>query len=117
MKRKQREKRKERSARLVVTQTPQRSITTSDWLGEHFRYLSVIGVALILLSIATIYAQTLRVPAIDYEDTFYLLRSPYVQGSTAFARLAAVWTEPYFANFHPVTTTTWLMDRALSEKG
>ena len=117
MKRKQREKRKERSARLVVTQTPQRSVTTSDWLGEHFRYLSVIGVALILLSIATIYAQTLRVPAIDYEDTFYLLRSPYVQGSTAFARLAAVWTEPYFANFPPVTTTTWLMDRALSEKG
>ena len=36
--------------------------------------------------------------------------------SAAFSRLGAVWSEPYFANFHPVTTTTWLMDRALADK-
>jgi protein O-mannosyl-transferase len=36
--------------------------------------------------------------------------------SAAFSSLSAVWTEPYFANFHPVTTITWLVDRALADK-
>ena len=56
------------------------------------------------------------VPAIDYEDPFYLVHSPYVHVTPAFSRLSTVWTEPYFANFHPVTTTTWRIDRALADK-
>jgi hypothetical protein len=60
--------------------------------------------------------QTVRVPPIDYEDPFYLVHSPHVRVSVSFSHLSAAWTEPYFANFHPVTTTTWLMDRALADK-
>jgi hypothetical protein len=60
--------------------------------------------------------QTVRVPPIDYEDPFYLVHSPHVRVSVSFSYLSAAWTEPYFANFHPVTTTTWLMDRALADK-
>ena len=88
----------------------------ASWPGEHARYLWIVGIALITFCIAIIYGQTIRVPPIGYEDPFYLLNSPYVHASPAFSQLSAVWTEPYFANFHPVTTTTWLLDRALSDQ-
>ena len=45
-----------------------------------------------------------------------MVHNPYVNVPVAFSRLGAVWSEPYFANFHPVTTTTWLVDRALADK-
>ena len=63
-----------------------------------------------------IYVQTVQVPPIDYEDSYYLVHNPYVNLTSAFSRFGAVWNEPYFANFHPVTTTTWLVDRALADK-
>lgn len=86
------------------------------WPGEHDRFLIVIGIALIVLCTILIYGQTVSVPPIDYEDPFYLVHSPYVHISSAFSSLSSVWNEPYFANFHPVTTTTWLFDRALADK-
>lgn len=86
------------------------------WPAEQFRYLWFVGIVLIAICTVTIYGQTLRVPPIGYEDPFYLVHSPYVHVNAAFSRLGAIWTEPYFANFHPVTTTTWLIDRALADK-
>jgi tetratricopeptide (TPR) repeat protein len=87
-----------------------------SWPCERTRYLWIAGIALVAVCIAMVYGQTVRVPPIGYEDPFYLLNSPYVHVSPAFSRLSAVWTEPYFANFHPVTTTTWLLDRALADQ-
>ena len=94
----------------------EKSAEALNWPGEQLGYLWLIGIALIALCTVIIYGQTVRVPPIDYEDPFYLVHSPYVHVSASFSRLSAVWTEPYFANFHPVTTTTWLMDRALADK-
>jgi tetratricopeptide (TPR) repeat protein len=85
------------------------------WLAERFRWLWLVGIILIALCTAIIYGQTVRVPPIGYEDPFYLVNSPYVHVNPAFSRLNAAWNEPYFANFHPVTTTTWLIDRALAD--
>ena len=86
------------------------------WPGDRVRYLTVAAVAFIALSVAIIYGQTVRVPPLDYEDYFYLVHSPYVHVSDPSSALAEVWSEPYFANFHPVTTTTWLLDRELADK-
>jgi hypothetical protein len=109
-----RQTRRERSARRTEqTKLPDQS--TANEIGEQ-SFLTVTGVAIILFCTGIIYGQTIKVPAIDYEDPFYLVRSPYVHVSPAFSRLGAVWTEPYFANFHPATTTTWLVDRALADK-
>ena len=91
-------------------------VTASTWPGEHLRYLTIIGIALIALATLLIYAQTVRVPTIDYEDSHYLLDNPYVNVNAPFSRLGAVWNEPYFGLFHPVTTTTWLLDRAWADK-
>src|ERR1700704_83540 len=112
-----RELQKEGAARFTESQKrSEKSAETRSWPGEQFRCLWLIGVALIALCTVIIYGQTVRVPPIDYEDPFYLVRSPYVDVSAAFSGLSAVWSEPYFANFHPVTTTTWLLDRALADK-
>jgi tetratricopeptide (TPR) repeat protein len=118
MKRRRRRKfQEERAVRAAeVPRQREQSAEASSWPGERFRYLAVIGFALIALCTVIIYAQTIRVPTIDYEDSFYLLRNPYVNVTPAFSGLGAVWSEPYFANFHPVTTTTWLIDRALADK-
>ena len=75
--------------------------------------VSALAVAALTL---VVYGQTLAVPALDYEDSYYLIRNPYVNVREPFTRLGAVWREPFFANFHPVTTTTWLLDRALADK-
>jgi hypothetical protein len=95
---------------------PEKITDAPIWPADRFRYLTLIGIALIALCTVIIYGQTVLVPPIDYEDPFYLVHSPYVHVSAPFSRLSAVWTEPYFANFHPVTTTTWLVDRALSDQ-
>lgn len=86
------------------------------WPGERFRHLTILGIGLITLATLIIYAQTARVPTIDYEDSHYLLDNPHVNVRSAFERLGVVWNEPYFGLFHPVTTTTWLLDRALADK-
>jgi hypothetical protein len=90
--------------------------TSTCWPGEGDRSLTVIGAVVICLCTAFIYWQTFAVPPMDYEDPFYLVHSPYVHVNAAFSRLGSVWNEPYFANFHPVTTTTWLLDRELADK-
>jgi hypothetical protein len=87
-----------------------------DWPGEKSRVITRVGFSLIFICTVVVYMQTVSVPPIDYEDPFYLTNSPYVHVTAPFSRLDALWNEPYFANFHPVTTTTWLLDRALADK-
>jgi tetratricopeptide (TPR) repeat protein len=117
MKRKRRrEIEKGPAVRVVTSDHIEKSTSVSGWPGEQFRYFTVIGVALITFCTVIIYGQTVPIPPIGYEDPFYLVHSPYLQVRSPFAGLGAVWNEPYFANFHPLTTTTWLFDRALSDK-
>ncbi len=118
MKRKRRRELKEgRAARFDArAEHNKKSAAAPGWPGEQVRHLTVVGTLFIALCTVIIYWQTIPVPPIDYEDPFYLVHSPYVHVSAAFSRLGSVWDEPYFANFHPVTTTSWLFDRALADK-
>ena len=118
MKRKRRRSsRKERAIELTKTSKPaKKTADVSSWTGGRLRYAAIIGIALIVFCTIFIYVQTVQVPPLDYEDSYYLLHNPYVNLTSAFSRFGAVWNEPYFANFHPVTTTTWLVDRALADK-
>ena len=100
MKRKRRRKfREERAIELTKTFKPaEKNAGVSRWPGAEWRFATVIGIALIVAFTLGIYVQTVRVPPIDYEDSYYLLHNPYVNLTSAFARLGAVWNEPYFAN-------------------
>jgi tetratricopeptide (TPR) repeat protein len=114
-----RETRKQRAARLsatVPTECGEIDSVIALWIGEQFRFLVIAGFVAIAVCTILIYGQTVSVPALEYEDSFYLVHSPYIQMNNPWDRLPAIWTEPYFANFHPVTTTSWLLDRALANK-
>jgi hypothetical protein len=104
------------SATRPDPKTETKGPATRIWLEGYARAVGVAGIILIALCTTAIYWQTVSVPPLDYEDSFYLVHSPYVHVSNAFSRLGSVWNEPYFANFHPVTTSTWLLDRALADK-
>jgi hypothetical protein len=108
---------KDRSVRFAeLSKKQQKDASLHGWPGGQSRYLTVIGVGLIALCVGAIYWQTLRVPPLDYEDPVYLVHSPYIHTNKAFSGLGWVWNEPYFANFHPVTTTTWLFDSLFERK-
>ena len=94
----------------------EKKTVTHAWPGERSRLVPLVGAVLIALCTVIIYGQTIRVAPLDYEDPYYLLHNPYLQGNTTFSSLSAVWDEPYFANFHPVTTTTWRIDRTVADK-
>jgi tetratricopeptide (TPR) repeat protein len=115
---KQKRRRNSRKERAIeLTKKPaEKTADVSSWPGGGLRYATVIGIALVVFCTVFIYVQTVQVPPLDYEDSYYLLHNPYVNLTSAFSRFGAVWNEPYFANFHPVTTTTWLVDRALADK-
>jgi tetratricopeptide (TPR) repeat protein len=116
MGKRQRDRKAAAKAKIEIqSEYPDSANVASTWPGEGSRYLVLVGISVIALSIVGIYWQTVSVLAIDYEDPFYLVHSPYIHVSAPFSRLGAVWSEPYFANFHPVTTTTWLFDRALAD--
>jgi tetratricopeptide (TPR) repeat protein len=91
-------------------------IPEADWPGGHSRRILFLGAALIVLSTLAIYSQTLAVPPLDFDDSFHLVHSPYVNVVHPFSLLGAVWDEPYFGFFDPVTTTSWMLDRALADK-
>jgi tetratricopeptide (TPR) repeat protein len=116
MSRKRRRPPSRASATRPDPKTDKKGPATRVWPGGRARAVAVIGVILIALCTTAIYWQTVSVPPLDYEDSFYLVHSPYVRMSDAFSRLGPVWNEPYFANFHPVTTSTWLLDRTLADK-
>src|SRR6202035_5608431 len=103
---------KSRTRRVANRSNPEGNL---GWPGERFRRLAGVGVVLIALCTVIVYWQTVRVPPIDYEDPVYLVHSPYVHVNSPLLRLNAVWNEPYFANFHPVTTTTCLIDSMLAD--
>ena len=112
-----REFEKSRSVRLAdLPKDHEKSTRLLGWLGEQSHYVPFCGVAFIILCVVAIYGQTVRVPPINYEDPVYLVHSPYINAYAAFSGLSSVWNEPYFANFHPVTTTTWLFDSVFADK-
>ena len=91
-------------------------IPEPGWPGGHSRRVLFLGAALIVLSTLAIYSQTFAVPPLDFDDSFHLIHSPYVNVAHPFSLVGAVWDEPYFGFFDPVTTTSWMLDRALADK-
>jgi tetratricopeptide (TPR) repeat protein len=71
----------------------------------------VAPVALLALTVLA-YARSLGVPILGWDDDVYLFRDVRLAPLTAES-LWKILTQPFFANFHPVTTLTFALDRAL----
>jgi len=76
-----------------------------------FRRPWVAPAALALLT-ALVYARSLAVPVHDWDDYVYLFRDTRLE-HPSMANLWRILTEPFFANFHPLTTLTYAFDRAV----
>lgn len=66
----------------------------------------------LLLLIATVYARSFAVPVHDWDDNIYFFRDLRVERLTA-ENLARIFTQPFFSNYHPITTLTIALDRAV----
>jgi tetratricopeptide (TPR) repeat protein len=86
------------------------------WPGEHSRRVILLGAALIVLLTLGIYSQSLAFPTLEFDDSFHLVHSPYVNVAHPFTLVGTVWDQPYFGFFDPVTTTSWMVDRVLADK-
>jgi tetratricopeptide (TPR) repeat protein len=67
--------------------------------------------ALVLLT-AAVYARSLAVPILDWDDYVYFFRDARLESLTA-ENLWRIMTQSFFANFHPITTLTFALDRAV----
>ncbi len=76
-----------------------------------FRRAWVAPAALVLLT-ALVYARSLGVPIHDWDDHVYFFRDARLEHLSA-ANLWRILTQPFFSNFHPVTTLTFAFDRAV----
>jgi len=67
--------------------------------------------ALVLLT-ALVYARSMLVPVHDWDDYVYIFRDSRLEHLSG-ANLLRILTQPFFANFHPITTLTYAFDRAV----
>jgi len=76
-----------------------------------FRLAWVAPLALLLLT-ALVYARSLGTPIHDWDDNIYFFRDARVEHLSA-DNLSRILTQPFFSNYHPVTTLTIAFDRAV----
>jgi tetratricopeptide (TPR) repeat protein len=67
--------------------------------------------ALVLLT-SLVYARSLAVPIHDWDDHVYFFRDARLEHLSA-ENLWRILTQPFFSNFHPLTTLTFAFDRAV----
>lgn len=61
---------------------------------------------------ALLWARSLAVPIHEWDDSIYLFRDARLDHLT-WENLRRILTEPFYANFHPLTTLTYAFDRAV----
>jgi len=67
--------------------------------------------ALLLLTVA-IWARSLAIPILNWDDDIYLFRDARLH-PLSWGNIGRILTQPFFANFHPLTTLTYAFDRAI----
>ncbi len=65
-----------------------------------------------MLLTAAVYARSLRVPILDWDDYVYYFRDARLDRLSA-ENLWRIMTQSFFANFHPITTLTFALDRSV----
>lgn len=76
-----------------------------------FRRAWVAPLALLLL-VLLVYARSLGTPIHDWDDNIYFFRDARVEHLSA-ENVQRILTQPFFSNYHPVTTLTIAFDRAV----
>jgi hypothetical protein len=72
--------------------------------------LTIAVCALLTVATLAIYAQTFRYGYVSYDDNRYFSENPMVQAGLSARSVAWAFTTFYFANWHPLTWLTYLID-------
>lgn len=73
----------------------------------------LVVIALLVVSIAAVYAPVLGHEFVSLDDPEYFLRNPYLDGQLGFDDVRSAFAAPYFANWIPVTSLSIAFDQAL----
>ena len=79
---------------------------------EAFLELPWVAPAAVALFTALLWARSLAVPLHEWDDSVYLFRDARLEHLT-WENIRRILTQPFYANFHPVTTLTYAFDRAV----
>jgi tetratricopeptide (TPR) repeat protein len=71
-----------------------------------------VAPSLLVLFTLVLWARSLAVPIIGGDDYVYFFRDARLEHVTG-AKIWSILTQPFFANFHPFTTLTFALDRAV----
>jgi len=96
-----------KNASPTTSRTPPSPRADAGWLARGW-----VAPLLLLLLTAAVYARSLGVPIHDWDDHVYFFRDTRVETPTA-ENLERIVTQPFFSNYHPVTTLTIAFDRAV----
>ena len=66
--------------------------------------ITLLCVALISVLTALIYAQVVEHEFIDWDDYSYYVHNPHLDGDFSFVDFTKAFTEPYFANWSPLSS-------------
>lgn len=73
----------------------------------------LVVIALLVVSIAAVYAPVLGHEFVSLDDPEYFLRNPHLDGQLGFDDVRSAFADPYFANWIPVTSLSIAFDHAL----
>jgi Flp pilus assembly protein TadD len=83
----------------------------SEALGSRRTAFAVI--ALLVISVAAIYAPVVAHKFVSFDDRNYILQNPNLDGRLGFDDVQRAFAEPYFANWIPVTSLSMALDDSL----
>jgi len=83
-----------------------------SWLNSPFDSRPWLAPAVLAGFTLLLWSRTLGLPLHYWDDSVYLFSDPRLNAPT-LANLWAILTKPFFANYHPVTTLTFLWDRLI----
>ena len=61
-------------------------------------------------AVLAVYADVWRFGLVNYDDQVYIVHSPYVLNGLTWDGIIWSFTTPYFSNWHPLTTLSYLLD-------
>lgn len=112
MSRRKRDKKKRVSQpRPTESSPPTRRGRIASRAVELVRNRWVPPAALVVLTLA-VYARSVSLPLINWDDHTYLLEDPQIQ-EISLRNFWRILTCSFFANYHPITTLTYAVDRAI----
>ncbi len=93
---------------------PGGTASTARQGGSRAGFLELPWVAPLALALLTalLYAKSFAVPIHEWDDYVYLFRDARLDHLT-WENLWRILTQPFYANFHPITTLTFAFDRAV----